>query len=315
MAVPNLDAIASTTLKHYQKKFADNISNHIPFYKYMKMKGAVMVSGGDRIVEELMYGENTTVNSYSDMDPIDITKQEGLSAAEFDWKQVAGSVVISGNDELRNSGPEKIQSLLQARIKQTELTMSNKISTMIFGDGTGNSGKDLLGLDKIIAVDPTTGTLGSIDRATYTFWRNKTNASVGSFASNGLTEMGIIKRDCTRGTEMPNLIVTNSTIFGYLETVANGRAQFNNPKLADQGFQALKFEGVDVIFDGDCPSDRMYFINTDYLKLNIHKDRNYATSDFVRPADGDYKAALIRFAGQMTVSNCELQGVLSGFSA
>ena len=315
MAVPNLDAIATTTLKNYQKKLADNVSLHIPFMKYMTMKGAVITTGGDNIVEELMYGENGTVNSYSEMDAIDTAKQEGISAAEFNWKQVAGTVTLSGTDILRNSGESKLESLMEARIKQTEITMRNRIATMLFGDGTGNSGKDVLGLAALIDTDPTTGTLGNINRATYSFWRNQYNTSVGSFASGGLSAMGNMVRLCTRGTDRPNLIVTGSTIFGYLESVANGRAQFLNPALAEQGFEALKFQGIDVIYDSQCTADRMYFINTDYLRLRIHKDVNFTTGKFIEPANQDGLIAKVKFAGQVTVSNCALQGVLSGFSA
>lgn len=314
MAVPGLEAITATTYKHYNKQFADNVSNHLPFLKYMTTKGKVEISGGDTIVEELMYAEGNG-GSYSEADVMTVTKPEGLSAAEFNWKQVYATVTYTGTDRLRNSGPERIQDLVKARIKQAEITISNKVGTMLFGDGTGNAGKDVLGLGAIVSTTPTTGVLGGINRANYSFWRNKVRTSAGSFATNGLTYMGEMVRNTTRGMDKPNLIVTDATVFNYLMQVANGRAQFMNPSLADQGFQALKYEGVDVIYDSQCAAGRMYFLNTDYLKFKIHKDFNFKMGDFIEPADQDVKVAKILFSGQLTSSNCALQGVIDGFTA
>lgn len=316
MATPNsnFDAIASTTLKNYRKKFADNVSNGNVLLKYLNMKGKVTTKGGDTLVEELMYAVGNG-GSYSEADTMTVTKPEGLSAAEFNWKQEYATITITGTDKLRNSGSEKMQSLLEARAKQAEITMSNRLGTLIYGDGTGNGGKDILGLSAIVSTAPTTGILGGINRATYSFWRNQTNASVGSFASGGLSAMGSMVRSLTRGVDRPKVIVTGDTVFGYLESVANGKAQFNNPQLADLGFHALKFEGIDVLYDPQCTADRMYFLNTDYLHLRVHPDLDFKTTDFVIPADQDVSVAKVLWAGQLTVSNCALQGVLAGFSA
>lgn len=319
MTTPNtsFDQLASTTLRNYQSQFADNVSNHIPFMKYMKMKGMIKESGGSTLVEPIIYDFNGTANSYSRMETLDTTEQEGLSAAEYNWKQVSVQISINGLDRTLNGGKEKVIDLLESRIQQAELSIENKISVMLFGDGTGNSGKDVLGIEAIIKQDPTTGTLGGIDSslAANAFWRNYASTSVGSFASNGLTAMSTAMRTLTRGTDRPDLIIMDSTNFGRLETVANGRAQFMNPALADLGFQALKFEGVDVIFDANCPSDRCYFINSKYLKLRVHKDANFKMGKFIEPANQDGSVAKILFYGQLTTNRREAHGVLSGFSA
>lgn len=315
MANPNFDALASTTLKNYQKKFADNVSNHIPTMKYMMLKGANKLSGGQSIVRPIISAFNTTANSYSRMETLDTTEQEGITSAEYNWKQCSVQVTLHGLERSQNQGEAAFLSLMDGKVKQAELSLENKISVMLFGDGTGNSGKDLLGFEALIAQDPTTGTVGGINRATDTYWRNKVNTSVGSFASGGLTAMGTLKRQLTRGTSKPNLIITTATIFGYLQTVANGRAQFMNPALGELGFEALKFEGIDVIYDENCTADRMYFINTDHLRLDIHKDVNFDMGKFIEPANQDGSVAKIRFYGQLTSDRLESCGVLSGFSA
>ncbi len=313
MATPGLSALVASTYKHMQGEFADNCSNGNEFFRYMKMKGSVKVSGGEKIVEELMYAVGNG-GSYSGMDPLTISKPEGLSAAEFDWSEYYATVTVEGSEQIRNSGPEKVNDLVKARIKQAEITMANLHGLAIYGDGTGNSGKDLLGLAAICDNDPTTGTLGTINRATAgnEFWRNAIDTITAFNTSNeGLTDMGSMVRTLSRGKDRPKVIVAGNTVFGLIEQAANGRAQFNNPQLADLGFHALKFEGIDVMYDPQCTAARLYFLNTDYLHLNVHSERNYKMGKFIEPADGVYEVAKILWAGQLTVSNCALQGVIT----
>ena len=313
MATPGLSAIASTTYKHHQKEFADNCSNGNELFRYMKKKGSVKVSGGEKIVEELMYATGNG-GSYSGMDPLQISKPEGLSAAEFDWSEYYATITIEGSEEIRNSGPEKIIDLMKARMKQAEITMANLHGIAIYGDGTGNGGKDLLGLAAICDTDPTTGILGGIDRAdaNNVFWRNKIDTITAFNTSNeGLQDFGTMVRTLSRGMDRPKVIVVGNTVFGLIEQAANGRAQFNNPVLADLGFHGLKFEGIDILFDPQCTAARAYFLNTDYLKLNVHSAREYKLGKFIEPADAVYEVAKILWAGQLTVSNCALQGVIT----
>lgn len=313
---PNFDAIASTTLHNYRKKFADNVTNGNELFRYMNTKGSVKTKGGTKIIEELMYGTGPG-GSYSGTDTMDISIPEGLTAAEFTWKQYYATVAISGKEELENSGTPQLQDLLKARTMQAEIKLKNELGDDIYGDGTGNGGKDMLGLAAICATDPTVGVLGGINRATAgnEFWRNYSVTNVGSFATNGLAAISTAIRALSRGQDRPKVIVSGSTIFGYGQAAASGRAQFNNPALADMNFQALKVEGIDWIYDPQCPADRLYLLNTDYLKLYIHTDRNFILKPFVEPADQDFKVAKYLVALQLAVSNCELQGVLSGFTA
>jgi len=307
----SFDALASTTFKNLEKSLADNIGEHIPFLKYMKMKGAVKADGGDKIVRPLIY-KKANAQSYSGTDTIDITKPGGITAAEYNWKQCVCPVIIEGIEKARNSGRAKQIDLLEGLKEQTEISMEDKVSEMLFGDGTGNSGKDMLGLQAIVDIAPTTGTLGGINRATNSFWRNGYDASVGAYGTYLMPKMSTAIRSITRGTNKPDLIVMDSTNFGYLETLAWGKAQYQNSKLADLGFQALKFEGIDVIFDSNCPTGKIYILNLKHLKLYLHKDVNFVMGKFIEPADGDYIVAKYKVYGQLTTNRAASAYVLDG---
>ncbi len=293
---------------------ADNISNNIPLYKYLVLKKAIKLDGGDKIQRDLLY-KKANAQSYAGRDTIDISDPGGITAAEFNWKQTVCPISIDGITRARNAGREKQISILETLKEQAELSMADKVSVMMFGDGTGNGGKDILGLQALVDVDPTTGTLGGINRATNAFWRNKVDDSVGSYGTYLVPKMSTMIRSLTRGTNKPDIIVMDDTNFGYLENIAQGKAQYQNPKLADLGFQALKFQGIDVIFDDNCPSGKIYLLNTRHLKLYIHEDYNFTIGKFIEPADGDYSAAKYLLYAQFTTDRAAACGVMCGVTA
>lgn len=220
---------------------------------------------------------------------------------------------------LKNSGKEKMIDLLESRIKNAERTFMNNMSTDIYSDGTADSGKQVGGLQLLIADTPESGTVGGINRATYAFWRNKEYDFSDNSATPGTatiqTAMNQLYLNCSRGTDRPDLIVADNTYFRYYWESLQANQRFTNDKLAAAGFDNLKFMGADVVFDGGqggaCPANRMYFLNTNYIFLRPHKDRNMVPLDPDRFAvNQDAMVKLIGWAGNMTISNSALQGVI-----
>ena len=112
---------------------------------------------------------------YSGYDTISYTPKQLFTAAEYALKLCAVPVAISGEEMLMNSGPEQVASLLEKRVSNAEKTLANKMAQAVYSDGTGSSGKEIGGLALLVADDPTSGTVGGINRATTgnEFWRNQ----------------------------------------------------------------------------------------------------------------------------------------------
>ena len=316
MANSNYNDVFTVTLESRSKALADNVSKNNALLSRLKEKGNLRpVSGGSKILEELEYGTGDMV-WYSGYDSISYTPKQLFSAAEYALKLCAVPVAVSGEELLINSGEEQVMDLLEKRISNAEKTMCNQMSAAIYGDGTGSSGKAIGGLALLVADDPTTGTVGGINRATTgnEFWRNqKLGAAITS--SNIKEKMNTVYMNCTRGTDKPDLIVCDDSLYTTYESALTELQRFSDPKMADAGFTSLKFKGADVIFDGgqggNCPAKHMYFLNTDYIYLRSHKDRNMKVIGGERMAvnqDALYK--IIGWAGNMTMSNAAVQGVL-----
>lgn len=310
----NFDNLLTTTLESRTGKLADNVSDNNALLKRLKERGNIRpVSGGTKIVEELEYGESDSI-WYTGYDKIDFTNPQLFSAAEFDLKLLAAPVGISGDELLKNAGKERVIDLLEAKIKNAEKTLMNQMSTAIYSDGTGSGGKQLTGLQALVSDAPTTGKVGGIDRASNEFWRNQAKTSAVT-SENIYAAMNEVYMACSRGSDRPDIIVADDELYATYEASLVPQQRFTNAKLAEAGFTNLKFKGADVIYDGGiggkCPAGHMYFLNTEYLRLRPHKERNFKLIGGERMAinqDAIYK--IIGWAGNLTMSNAQLQGVL-----
>jgi hypothetical protein len=321
MPTPNLSEIVTTTIEARSKKLADNVSKNHALLDRLERKGKRKpVSGGRKIVQELEYGENGTFGWYSGYDPLNISPSEVFTAAEFDWKQASVAVSISGLEELMNSGEEALIDLLEARIENAERTMKNKMGEAVYGDGTASGGKAIGGLQLLVPDDPTTGTVGGINRATWTFWRSllfdcTADGGASATTSNIVSYMDRLWLQLVRGTEKPDLIVADNNYYRLYMEALQPQQRFTSAEMAQAGFESLKFQSADVVFDGgiggSCPTNHMYFLNTDYVYLRPHSKRQYVPLSPERfSTNQDAMVKLIGWAGNMTISGSKFQGVL-----
>lgn len=322
--------LIATTIAHRSRKLADNLMHNNALLYKMNQRGNVRtVSGGTHILEEIMYddGGDGNAGSYSGYDVIDITPDSPISAAEYDFKQYAAAITISGMEMLQNSGKEQMIDLLEGRIQVAEARIRNRISADLYGDGMGNSGKNITGLQAAISSTPTSGVYGGIDRQTWNFWRNQViscTSDVGAAmdSSTILSGMNKLALATARGTDRVDLIVADNDAFDYYQSALQAIQRVTNDSgqgLAGAGFTTLKYFGAgasaDVIFDGgiggNMPSKTMYFINTRYLKFRPHARRNFVPMGGDRQSvNQDAVVRLIGWAGNLTCSGSQFNGIL-----
>lgn len=319
-----------TTIQNRSGDLADNLTENNALLRRLKKKGNQRpFSGGNVILEELMYNDTSTdnVNSYSGYEVINITPDSPISAAQYSIAQYAGAVSMSGLEMLQNAGKEQIIDLLDGRMNVTEARLLNRIGGDIYLDGTGNGGKNLTGLAAAVPDDPTTGTYGGINRATWSFWQPQsysgvTDGGAAVSASNIQRYMTTLALSLVRGTDMADLIVADGTYYGlYVNSLQAIQRITSDTGSGDAGggFPSLKFYGggmaADVVMDGGIGSAataaHMWFLNTNYIFFRPHKDRNFVPIGGERQSvNQDAIVKLIGWAGNMTTSGSEFQGVL-----
>ena len=309
----NFDALLSTTLANYRNQLTDNVFTARPLTYMLMEKGRIrMLNGGTKIVEPLIYGQNSTVASYSGYDTISLTAQDGISAAEYDWKQYAASIAISGIEEAKNNGEQEIINLLEAKIMQAEESMREGFNQMFFGDGTGNSGKNWNGLGNIVESGNTVGGINSAAGQGNDWWRSYEENTAAALT---LAQLNTAYNSVSVGNDHPDVVLTTQTLFEKYEALLQPQLRYTDTKTADAGFQNLLFKAAPVMYDVHCTAGVVYFLNSKYLTLVGHSGKWFQQTEFVRPENLDARYALIMCYGNLTCRNRAKQGKLTAKTA
>lgn len=323
----NFDDIVTTTLRNRSGKLADNATRTTALLDRMRRKGKVKpATGGRTIVQELETALNTNGGWYAGYDTLSTSPFEPFSSAEYDWKQAYVPVVWNGLEKLKNMGEFEVIDLVANRIKNGEKSLYDLVASASYSDGTGSGGKQLHGLGLFVVQGNTSGTVGGIDRSTNTFWRNQTasitmSATTVNIASLNpsafLAALNSLAIACTRGSDRPDLYVAASLPYKqYLESLQPIQ-RITNEELGGYGFTNLKYYGVgsnaDFVLDnGYCPAKTLFALNTDYIYLRPHPERNFVPFGGDRvPVNQDATVRFLGFAGNMCASNLARQGILS----
>lgn len=330
MAFPNtyIGDIVATTLENRSKKAADNVTRNSALLNRISKRGnARPFSGGREIWQEIEYAENSTVGWYSGYQVLNVSPTNIFTAATFPIRQAAVAVSISGLEELQNSGEEQMIDLLRGRISNAERTLFDLIAYGIYSDGTTTN--SIGGLQYLVSTTPAS-TVGGIDGNTWAFWKNIaygaiTDGGAATTAANIRRYMDSIYVQLVRGTDRPDIIVGDNTTWRLFNESLQPIQRITNAELANAGFSTITYmDNIPVVLDGGfqgysgdviplggVPSGYMYFLNTNYVQYRPHSDRNFVPLNPDRfSINQDAMVKLLAWAGNMTISNRRLNGVL-----
>lgn len=312
--------IIATTIEKRSRKIADNVTKNNALLSRLEKKGKSRpFSGGRLIYEELSFAENSNAGFYSGYDLLPVAAQDVISAAQFDIKQAACPVVISGLELLQNAGPEQMIDLLSARIDVAESTMKNLICGGLYSDGTAYGGKSIVGLDAAIpdvATASQTDTYGGIDRTTWSFWRTQYDSS--ATANTIQAHMNAMWAKLQRGMDRPDLIMVDNVFWGAYVASLQAQQRFTSAESATLGFPSVKFMDADVVLDGGiggfCPSGTAFMLNTNYLHYRPHSARNFVSLSPNKrySINQDAEVQILAWAGALTCSGAQFQGRIAG---
>lgn len=324
MASPNLSELITTTLYDRRTTLADNVTKNNAILFQLEKKGRRRdFTGGRQMVEPIFYAENSTYTRYSGYDTLNINPSDVISAAVYDIKQAAVAVSISGLEQLQNSGKNAIIDWLAAKMENAESTFQNGLSGDLYSAGTADSSKQIGGLQYGIADSPSTGIVGGIDRASFSFWKNysfdaTTDGGAAVTPANITDYMLRVYQATSRGNDKIDMWVGDNNYWrAYWESLQAIQRinKSDGDGSAAAGFATLDFMGAPVIMDGgiggNCPTNHMYGLNSKYMSYRPHTDRNMDPIGGDRwSINQDATVKLIGWAGNVTYSGCQFLGVL-----
>jgi len=311
------DQISSITKKYYMPTFPQLVYDTSWALKKLSADGT-KVSGGEKILQTLMYAGGNG-GFYDPYDEFNISGVDQATAAEFNWKYLHEPIVISRDEQLKNSGPEAVKKLLDAKVKMAALKAQEDLSDALFAITTA-SGSDsstaLNSLDNMLnnaANTLATGvTYGGILKSTYTWWAGNVVSLGGNAHGPCFNNMTKIEAACADGNIRPKLcIMSNNAYFSYLKSLQAEQRFIAPSEAAKAGFQSIMYNGMEVVMDAHVSdadttteaSNRIYMLNTDFVDLVTHKDENMRFEPFAKPVNQAVSVAYTMWAGELTCSD------------
>lgn len=303
------DVLVTTTLDKARPKLADQITTDNALTAWLDMKSRVTLDGGTVVRRPLVFAFNDTVSTYSGFDVIDTTPQEGLGWAEYEWKQHAGSVVISGEEVRKNSGAAQLINLLEAKIEQLRFSVVDDLNAMLWATSVGNGGKDFNSIPTLVK---SSGTIAGINPSTYTWWASPVSTTIDLTTFEGIDGMNNLFNTVRVNKSKVDVEFCSQAVFEAYESLAVPNIRFNDLKSADLGFQALAHKTAELVFEPDVPSGTIYMLNSDRLEFVQHSAAWLSLTEFQRPYNQDAKVALILSMGQLLTDSRRSHGYATG---
>lgn len=320
MSNPNYGSVATTTIESRTRALADNISNNSALLYRMKQRGRKkVVSGGRNILQEIDFQASSNVGWYSGYDTLTVAATDTATAAEFAIREAYAGVTISGLELAQNRGREQFIDLLESKVENAERALMNLMNIGVYSDGAANSGKQIGGLQLLVASTPSSGTVGGINRASATWWRNLSRRSSVDYggaatAATILNHMGRTYNALVRGSDVPDLIPADGNAYQLFMDALTDRQVIVDDEMARSGFVTAKFRTADVVLDGGVggaiAANTMFFLNTNFLHYRPMAGMDvYRVGGDREPVNQDSIIRIIGWKGNMTLSNAQLQAV------
>jgi hypothetical protein len=312
-----LNQLLSTTLDNWRPKLADMTVKKSSILASLELKSKVVLQGGNTIKQPLMYALNDTVKFYDGYDLFDTTPQGGLGHAIFPWKQIAGTVTISGKERRINNGPEAFISLLNTKFKQLEASFIRKFNEALFD--TAPAAKAFNSLVEIVNnTDPSRGAMGGIEVADTDWWESIVESGPVNLTSTaGVKQLNNVANRLWVNGSMPDFEFTTQANYEAYEALATEKIRFTDTRMADLGFQAIAHKTAEVVFDPFVPAPGgsgggyWYFVNSDFLEFVRHSQAWMTRLDTQRPYNQDAWTTPVICMGNLVTSNRRAHAVVT----
>jgi len=301
------DQISAITEKRFLPKMVDNIFDSNPLLQRLKSKSYESVNGGTSIMQPLNYAQASAVEWYSGADVFTTSDNDVGTAAEYQWKQIHGTLSINGLDEIKNSGDAAKLNFVKQKTMVVEKSVQDTMGTGLYSSGT--NAKSIIGLGSIVG---TTNTVGGISQSTYSWWAAQVDSTTTVTA---MAPLQVINNRCSIGNDNPSVAMTTRAIYNFYYGLLQPQQRFTDSETAKGGFTSLMFNGIPVIVDSHCPTGNLFMLNEKYLALYYHPKENFSFEPFQKPINQNVRVAHILWTGAFGSSNNRMHGKLSALTA
>jgi len=322
-----LATLATQMFENYNPEMGDAIINKNFTLAWLKSKAEKEVVGGLDFAEPIMKAQNTNFGFTNKFTVLPSNYQTPTDALRFQVATLTGVVPINYIHTLQNEGKSQIVKFLETLKEQAVTTVSDQVNGAMW-NASPVENIDPESLRTIVSDTPTTGSIGGVDRATYTWARNKVNAttisSVGSAA--GIASLfSFYAQLGGAANDTPDFAVTTTTIFGNIMGFYAGtnRRLTSDAKMTKVGIKSIELmPGCELGYDGEagvatdgvtaaCPASHLYYLNSKHLFYKILRGGNTKFFPFSMKDNSLNETSVFVHAYNLTTNLPSANGVMT----
>ena len=310
---------------HKGGAFQDIIKKATPTLDRIGKKGKINEDGGRQVAINLLYSNDTNVNSYGELEELDTSRSDGMTTVFDKWCLYHFGVSFSGTEMATNKGKAQIANLVKARYAQHMQSATERLSNDIWQLGTtasvatGNGDKNIKSIPMVVPAFETSSSvrdidLYGIDTTANDYWQPKLKDFADSATAQGLLDglrwlaIEVTKAGKGKADLCPMDYQTYNLYIGALDT----KVRYTNTKSADTGFESVDCYGADAYPEMYVPDTEggynwdssswangsAYFLNTNHLWFRTLSGRDWKPEGAIRPHNQDAVVNNHFFQGQ-----------------
>lgn len=282
-------------------------------------------------------------SSFSGLDQFSTNTSDVRRKLSYDPKFYELNVTLPFTEISANKTEQGIIDIVSQELQSRAQDMADEIGDLFYGDGTGNSSKDFLGLEALVDDGTNASTIGGLSRSTYSTLNSTVTASGGTLT---FAKMDTLHDAISDGSQEPTAILTTKTIkslYGQLlrpqerimKSVGMGKSMGFD---VGTGFKGYDYRGIPLMSDRKCTSGVMYMLNEDFIewrttpafpgstpvnfKSTIEgndyssvKGLGFTWSGFMKPTNAAAWIGHIYLGGELMINNPKRSGKLTGITS
>lgn len=329
--------IQTTVKQRYLPYVVDTILNsNVLFQRFVR---ASKNWSGRTLRVPIKYKKNETGQSFRGYDTFSTAATDNRQFMEYTPSFYQITVSLPGDELSVADTEDKILDLMRLTIQSDTEDMADDLGDIFYADGSGNGGKDPLGIAALVDDGSNVASIGGLSRSTYTTLQSTVTASGGTIS---LAKVDTLWAAVKSGSQKPTVWMTTESIYNFYSQLLRPQERImknvgtTKGVKGGSGFEGIEYQGKAILADEKCPSGIMYALNENYIDWyglpmfgaksvsykNQLKGNDYPSpmglgfswSDWIKPANAATVVGHIYFGGQYITTNPKRSGKLTGIT-
>lgn len=296
-----LNNVGAAITSVIQPQIEDAVYDNYAAFAVLEAKGHIVQPDPSYDISWPIVVDMMNRGTYSGMGDFPGLEKEVFTRMVLPWKNAYVDCAVAGPDLARASGPYAAFQLADALKQNMMMTIMDYTGELFYGDGSGTT---FDGTANGIDDGTLFATYAGQSRTTYPKLKGVVDGAGATFTLPFLTKL----QGQTRiGQSRVDLIVTTQEIWDAAQNRAQTQQTFTKNdernNVARLGFTVVSHMGADIVDDSKVPSGTIIGLNTDHVRVFVHKERMWAFTGWKDVPRGDGALGAMLLMGNVGVLN------------